>query len=73
MPDDSSSHRAELPKLTDDSVNNNYGEWKMKSYHKLHEWDLLKFIEGPDSIPPEIPPLQEPTVTGWDTDSVTGL
>jgi hypothetical protein len=59
--DDSSSHRAELPKLTDDGVNNNYGEWKTKSYHKLHEWDLLKFIEGPDSILPEIPPLRELT------------
>lgn len=51
----------ELPKIVDNGVNNNYGEWKMKSYHKLREWDLLKYIEGPDSVPPAIPTLIQPT------------
>ena len=55
-------HRTELPKLIDDGTDNNYGEWKTKSYHKFREWDLLKYIEGPTSEPPIIPPLRE-TVT----------
>ncbi len=50
-------HHTELPKLTNSSTNNNYGEWKTKSYHKLCKWDLLKYVEGPDSDPPNIPPL----------------
>ena len=52
-------HRSELPKLVDDGTNNNYGEWETKSYHKLDEWDLLKYIEGPESTSPEIPALRE--------------
>ncbi len=59
MPNDESVHRAELPKLIDDGNTNNYGKWKTKSYHKLHEWDLLKYIKGPTSDPPTIPPLHE--------------
>ena len=61
MPNDDSPHRSELPKLVDDGINNNYGEWKTRSYHKLREWDLLKYIEGPESEPPFIPNLQPPT------------
>jgi hypothetical protein len=38
--------RNELTKLKDDGINNNFGEWETKSYHKLEEWDLLKYIEG---------------------------
>ena len=65
-----SVHRTELPKIIDDGTNNNYGEWETKSYHKLREWNLLKYIEGPDSEPPIIPPLRH-TVThhGVDNDS----
>jgi hypothetical protein len=60
MPNDENVHRTELPKLLDDGNNNNYGEWKTRSYHKLHEWDLLKYIKGPTSNPPIIPPLCQP-------------
>lgn len=52
----------ELPNLVDDGTHNNYGEWQFKSHHKLCEWDLLKYIEGPTSDPPIIPPLRQ-TVT----------
>jgi hypothetical protein len=59
----------ELLKLADDGINNNYSEWETKSYHKLLEWDLLKYIEGPTSQAPIIPPLRH-TVThhGLDED-----
>src|SRR6267154_2210365 len=62
MPNDEHTHCAELPKLVDDGTNNNYCKWKTKSYHKLHEWDLLKYIEGPESDPPAIPVLCLPTL-----------
>ena len=66
MPNEDNAHRAELPKLLDDGSNNNYGEWKAKSFHKFREWDLLKYIEGPTSEPPVIPPLRQPTqYHGW--------
>ena len=48
---------AELPEIVDDGTNNNYSEWKTRSYHKLVDWNLLKYIEGPSSQPPIIPPL----------------
>ncbi len=57
MANNGNVHHTELPKLTDSGTNNNYGEWKTKSYHKLHKWDLLKYVEGPNSNPPNIPPL----------------
>jgi hypothetical protein len=59
MPNNENIHHTELLKLIDDGNTNNYGEWKMKSYHKLCEWDLLKYIEGPTSDPPIISPLRE--------------
>ena len=49
-----------LPEIVDDGMNNNYGEWEIRSYHQLREWDLLKYIEGPTSQPPIIPPLRQP-------------
>ena len=52
----------ELPKIVDDGNHNNYGEWEIKSYYKLREWDLLKYIEGDTSQPPVIPSLRQ-TVT----------
>ena len=57
MPNDENTHRNKLPKLIDNGTTNNYGEWKMKSYYKLRNWDLLKYIEGPESTPLFIPPL----------------
>jgi hypothetical protein len=37
-------------------------KWETKSYHKLLEWDLWKYIEGPTSEPLAIPLLRK-TVT----------
>lgn len=54
--------QTELPELFDDGFNNNYCEWEIRSYHKLREWDLLKFIEGPTSQAPIIPPLHHPAI-----------
>ena len=59
MPNNNNVHCTELPKLINKGVNNNYGKWKVQSYHKLREWDLLKYIKGPDSDPPNIPPLRQ--------------
>lgn len=61
MANNDKPHRTDLPKILDDGTNNNYGEWKTKLYHKLREWDLLKYIKGPKSTPPAIPPLRLPT------------
>jgi hypothetical protein len=58
MSNDDSVHPTELPNLVDDGTNNNYGEWEIRSYHKLSEWDLLKYIEGPASQAPIVPPLR---------------
>ena len=54
------AQRSQLPKLVDDGHNNNYGEWETKAYHILRSWDLIKYIEGPTSTPPEIPELRLP-------------
>ncbi|KAF8502337.1 hypothetical protein F5888DRAFT_1800824 [Russula emetica] len=59
MTNNDTTHRTELPKITNNSTTNNYREWKIKPYHKLWEWDLLKYIEGPCSTPPVIPALCE--------------
>lgn len=69
MSNNDSVHQTDLPKLVDDGINNNYSEWETISYHKLCEWDLLKYIEGPTSQAPIIPPLRH-TVThhGFDED-----
>lgn len=53
------TYRCDLPKLIDDGNDNNYGEWKIKSYYMLRAWDLWKYIEGPESAPPIIPALRE--------------
>jgi hypothetical protein len=63
MANNETIHRTELPKITDDSVNNNYGEWKMKAYHKFRKWDLLQYIEGPSSEPPSSLPFVKPSPT----------
>ena len=63
MPETSndSVSRGELVKLVEDDTNNNYAEWSMKSHHQLRSWGLWKYIEGPGSEPPIIPPLQKTT------------
>jgi hypothetical protein len=61
MSNEENGHHKDLPKLKDDGINNNYGEWETKSHHRLEQWDLLKYIEGPTSDPPFIPTLQLPT------------
>ena len=53
---------ADLPKIIDNGESNNYAEWKTRSCRKLHGWGLWKYIEGPDSTPPEIPILQQTTI-----------
>jgi gag-polypeptide of LTR copia-type len=62
MPDDTSG---ELPKIIDDNVDNNYGEWVFKSHLKLLSWDLWKYVEGPDSTPPAIPSLRNKDAAPW--------
>jgi gag-polypeptide of LTR copia-type len=54
-----SAYRSHLPKLVDDGLNNNYGDWATKAFHNLRTWDLWKYIEGPHSIAPIIPSLRE--------------
>lgn len=48
-----------LPKLEDDGQVNNYGEWKTKAELQLCSWDLLKYVSGPKSTPPNVPDLRE--------------
>jgi hypothetical protein len=68
MPNNDTTHRTELPKIVDDGTNNNDGEWEMKSYHKLCDWNLWKYINGPTSLLPVIPPLWQ-TVTHHSVDN----
>ena len=71
MSDDEVLHKTGLLKVTDNGTNNNYGKWATEAYHKLNEWDLLKYIEGPLSDPPVIPLLREPaTYHGSDPNGV---
>jgi hypothetical protein len=48
-----------LPKLVDNGTTNNYGEWRIQSQSELRSLDLWKYIEGPHSIPPDIPNLED--------------
>jgi hypothetical protein len=65
---DSARHE-ELPQIVDNGTDNNFGEWQMKASIMFQTWDLWKYIEGPDSEPPAIPPYRETkTVTGPDKD-----
>ena len=71
MTDNEIVHKLGLPKLTNNGTNNNYGKWATKVYHKLDEWDLLKYIEGPTSEPPIIPPLcKTTTYHGFDPNDI---
>jgi hypothetical protein len=72
MPNDTvtdADYHGDLPKLIDDGNNNNFGEWQKKSYLQLLSWDLWKYIDGPDSAPPDIPILRQTTAhQGTDQD-----
>ena len=48
-----------LSKLEDEGGINNYSAWEFKARDKLELWDKWKYIEGAESIPPEIPKLIE--------------
>ena len=63
MSDDKVLYKTGLPKLTNNDTNNNYSKWATEAYHKLDEWDLLKYIEGPLSDPPVIPLYVSPQLT----------
>ena len=52
---------SKLLKLVDDRKINNYGEWKIQCQTEICSLGLWKYIEGPDSKLPVIPPLQEDT------------
>ena len=54
-----SALRSQLSKLTDNGINNNYGEWETKAFHSFRTWDLWKYIEGPNSTAPVIPILHK--------------
>jgi gag-polypeptide of LTR copia-type len=76
MPDEHTTsefaRRGTLSALTDDGNNNNYNEWATKSRHSLKTWGLWKYIEGPHSIAPVIPPLREAKeITAPDKDGVS--
>ena len=57
--DDKTASSGRLPKLVDNNHVNNYGEWKIQAKADLQSLGLWKYIEGPESIPPIIPPLVE--------------
>jgi hypothetical protein len=59
----------QLPKLIDNGLNNNYGEWKTKSFHILRSLGLWKYIDGPLSILPVIPSLVLPQTHHGTTDN----
>jgi hypothetical protein len=63
MPGDTISdadYHGDLPKIIDDGINNNYGDWRKKAYLQLLSWDLWKIIEGPESIPLPAPIFRAP-------------
>ena len=55
--DTKTAYSGKLPKLIDNGQTNNYGEWRIQSQTELRSLGLWKYIEGPDSIPPTIPPI----------------
>lgn len=55
---DYSNHSGKrLEKLVDDGTSNSYGSWVGVAKSKLKMLRLWKYIEGPESIAPVIPPL----------------
>jgi hypothetical protein len=62
MTDYINDHKCEecdLPKLVDDGTFNDYGTWTIKSHCQLRSCGLWKYIDGPESTPPVVPPLRE--------------
>jgi hypothetical protein len=63
----SAAYCGKLEEILDDGIDNNYGAWKIRSRLTLGTWDLWKYIEGPESEPPDIPALREAgTFSGYD-------
>ena len=56
---DHNCEECDLPELADDGTFNDYGTWTIKSHCQLRSCDLWKFIDGPESTPPVVPPLRE--------------
>jgi hypothetical protein len=64
------STAGKLPKLLDDNITNNYGKWKIESEVELLRWDLLDYVTGPLSQPPDIPPPHKAsTKRGFETET----
>ena len=64
------STSGKLTKLVDNGQDhNNFREWKIQAEIDLLSWDLLKYVTGSESKPPEIPELRQSTVhRGTDED-----
>lgn len=58
----SQNHGAKLPKLVVKPNTHNYGEWSIQSEIQLVGHSLWKYVVGPESVPPTIPPLREPFI-----------
>jgi hypothetical protein len=56
----SKDYHGKLPKLVVKGNTNNYGEWSIQSEIQLVGQGLWKYIIGPESTPPVIPPLRGP-------------
>ena len=57
------STSGKLNSLVDDGHGqNNFGEWKIQAEIDLLSWDLLKYVTGSDSTPPNIPDLRSPAI-----------
>ena len=56
----SKDYSGKLPKLIVKGNTHNYGEWSIQSEIQLLGQGLWKYVVGPDSNPPAIPPLQLP-------------
>lgn len=54
--------KIELLKIKHDGDNNNYAEFEYKSKLKLQDLGLWKYIQGPESVPPQVPALRRTTV-----------
>lgn len=56
----SKDYSGKLPKLIVKGNTHNYGEWSIQSEIQLLGQGLWKYVVGPESNPPVIPPLRQP-------------
>ena len=56
----SKDYSGKLPKLIVKGNTHNYGEWSIQSEIQLLGQGLWKYVVGPESNPPIIPPLRQP-------------